>query len=210
MYLGFKNNPEDLDKHIIKKKLRKKYKIIKKYAPSQVAKILADGKIMGRCRGGMEFGRTPLGNRSIVADPRKYETVAKINQKIKKRDFWMPFTPSMLSEDKNKFYVDSKNLNADFMCMAFETTDFGRKNLKAAIHPSDFTIRPQTVKKKDNEGYYNLIKSFKKITKVGALLNTSLNLHGMPIAMDHIDALYILENSDLDAMVFDKVIVIKK
>ena len=210
MYLGFQNNPDDLEKYIIRKKLHEKFKIIKKYKQSQVAQIIADGKIIGRCCGGMEFGLRALGNRSILADPRKSETITKINQKIKKRDFWMPFTPSMLYEDKNKFFIDRKNLNANFMCMAFETTDFGRKNLKAAIHPSDFTIRPQTVKKKDNKNYYELIKSFKKITNVGALLNTSLNLHGMPIAMDHVDALYILENSDLDAMVFDKVIIIKR
>ncbi len=210
MYLGFQNNPDDLEKYIIRKKLHEKFKIIKKYKQSQVAQIIADGKIIGRCCGGMEFGLRALGNRSILADPRKSETITKINQKIKKRDFWMPFTPSMLYEDKNKFFIDRKNLNANFMCMAFETTDFGRKNLKAAIHPSDFTIRPQTVKKKGNKNYYELIKSFKKITNVGALLNTSLNLHGMPIAMDHVDALYILENSDLDAMVFDKVIIIKR
>ena len=112
--------------------------------------------------------------------------------------------------DLRRALVNHKDLNDNFMSMAFETTLLGRKNLKAAIHPSDFTIRPQTVRKKDNEEYYNLLKSFKKITKVGALLNTSLNLHGMPIAMDYIDALYILDNSDLDAMVFDKVIISKK
>ena len=59
-------------------------------------------------------------------------------------------------------------------------------------------------------GYYNLIKSFKKITKVGALLNISLNLHSMPIALGHVDGLNILLNSDLGAMVFDKIIVMKK
>lgn len=210
MYLGFKNNPDDLNKYIIRKKLKKKYKISKNYTSDQVAKILNDGKIIGRCCGRMEFGLRSLGNRSILADPRKYDTVAKINQKIKKRDFWMPFTPSILYEDKKKYFINHKDLNDNFMSMAFETTLLGRKNLKAAIHPSDFTIRPQTVRKKDNEEYYNLLKSFKKITKVGALLNTSLNLHGMPIAMDYIDALYILDNSDLDAMVFDKVIISKK
>ncbi len=210
MYLGYKNNNEEFKNFIIKKKLHKKYKILRNYKPAQVAKLIADGKIIGRCCGRMEFGLRALGNRSIIADPRKFETVTKINQKIKKRDFWMPFTPSMLFEDKKKFYIDKKNINANFMCMAFKTTDFGKKNLKAAIHPSDFTIRPQTVKKKDNEDYYNLIKAFKKITNVGAVLNTSLNLHGMPIAMDFKDAIYILENSDLDAMVFDKIVLIKK
>ena len=210
MYLGYKNNSNDIENYIKKNKFNKKFIIIKDYKPEKVAKIIANGKIVGRCCGGMEFGLRALGNRSILADPRKFETVAKINQKIKKRDFWMPFTPSVLFEDRNKFYKNNKNLNAKFMSMAFNTTEFGRKNLKAAIHPADFTIRPQTVKREDNKSYYDLIKSFKKITKIGALLNTSLNLHGMPIALNHIDALYILQNSDLDAMVFDKIIVLKK
>ncbi|WP_072090891.1 carbamoyltransferase C-terminal domain-containing protein [Candidatus Pelagibacter communis] len=210
MYLGYKNNPKNIEDYIYKHKLDKKFKIIKNYKPERVAKIISKGMIIGRCCGSMEFGLRALGNRSILADPRKFETIAKINHKIKKRDFWMPFTPSVLFEDRNKFYKNQKNLNAKFMSMAFETTEFGRKNLKAAIHPADFTIRPQTVKREDNKSYYDLIKSFKNITKVGALLNTSLNLHGMPIALSHVDALYILFNSDLDAMVFDKIIVMKK
>ena len=168
------------------------------------------GEIVFFCTGRMEFGQRALGHRSILSDPSNIQSVYRINSAIKKRDFWMPFTPSVLFEDRNKFYKNQKNLNAKFMSMAFETTEFGRKNLKAAIHPADFTIRPQTVKREDNKSYYDLIKSFKNITKVGALLNTSLNLHGMPIALSHVDALYILLNSDLDAMVFDKIIVMKK
>lgn len=210
MYLGYKNNLKDIENYISKNKLYKKFKIIKNYKPDQVAKIISEGKIVGRCCGKMEFGLRALGNRSILADPRKFETVTKINQKIKKRDFWMPFTPSILFEDRKKYFKNQKNLNAKFMSMAFETTEFAKKNLKAAIHPADFTIRPQTVKKEDNKSYYEIIKSFKKITKIGALLNTSLNLHGMPIALNYIDALYILKNSDLDGMVLDNFIILKK
>ena len=59
----------------------------------QIAKWIADGLIIARCKGKMEFGQRALGNRSILADPRRYDTVEKINAKIKYRDFWMPFTP---------------------------------------------------------------------------------------------------------------------
>ena len=166
---------------------------------------------MGRCSGRMEFGLRSLGNRSILCDPRYYRNINKINSKIKKRDFWMPFTPSVLFEDKHKFYKNQKGLNDKFMSMAFETTEFGRKNLKAAIHPADFTIRPQAVKKEDNKSYYNLIKSFKKITKVGALLNTSLNLHGKPTVNNLKQAIYTLNNSNLDCLVVNyKYLIIKK
>ena len=67
------------------------------------------------------------------------------------------------------------------MSMAFHTTKKGQENLQAAIHPADFTARPQMLREKDNPEYYEIIKEFKKITGVGALLNTSLNLHGLPV-----------------------------
>ena len=94
--------------------------------------------------------------------------------------------------------------------MAFHTTSLGQKNLGAAIHPSDFTARPQKLEKQDNPEYYNIIKEFKKLTGVGALLNTSLNLHGLPIARTVKDAFYIINNSDLDCLIVENYLFIKK
>ena len=113
----------------------------------------------------------------------------------------MPFTPTILKEDFNKFIVNPKKIEAKFMSMAFETTKKGKENLKAAIHPADFTARPQLLEKKDNPNYYEIIKNFKKITGVGALLNTSLNLHGLPVVRNAEDALYVFENSGLDSLI---------
>ena len=93
----------------------------------------------------------------------------------------MPFTPSVLDSHKNKYFINSKKINCDFMTMSFDTTQLGKKHLKAAIHPYDHTIRPQIVNKKTCYHYYSLISEFKKLTGIGALLNTSLNVHDKPI-----------------------------
>ena len=121
----------------------------------------------------MEFGQRALGNRSVLVDPRKVN-FNKINQK-QFRDFWMPFTPTILMEDVTVL-INKKMLFA-FYDNGFFTNRNNKDNIIAAIHPADQTTRPQMLKK-DNKDYYDLILKFKKITKVGALLNTSFNLHG--------------------------------
>ena len=74
-----------------------------------IVNYISKGKVLGRFKGRMELGQRALGNRSILADPRKPEIIKLINQKIKMRDFWMPFTPSILSEYKEKYLVNEKN-----------------------------------------------------------------------------------------------------
>ena len=210
MYLGYKIKQTEIIKYINKYKVRNKYKIIKNFKPKKIAELIFKGNVVGRCAGNMEFGLRALGNRSILCDPRYFSNINKINAKIKKRDFWMPFTPSILKEDFNKLIKNPKHLNSKFMSMAFHTTSLGQKNLGAAIHPSDFTARPQKLEKQDNPEYYNIIKEFKKLTGVGALLNTSLNLHGLPIARTVKDAFYIINNSDLDCLIVENYLFIKK
>ena len=210
MYLGHQIKKDEINKFINEKQIKKKYKILRNVKSKKIAKLIFDGNIIGRCAGKMEFGLRALGNRSILCDPRYFSNINKINAKIKKRDFWMPFTPSILKEDFKKFIKDPKNLNAKFMSMAFNTTKIGQKNLGAAIHPSDYTARPQKLEKKDNNEYYNIVKEFKKLSGVGALLNTSLNLHGLPIVRTVQDAFYVFENSDLDGLVVESFLFIKK
>ena len=122
----------------------------------------------------------------------------------------MPFTPTILKEDFNKMIKNPKKIESRFMSMAFDTTDFGKKNLQAAIHPADYTARPQCLSRKDNPEYYDIINNFKKLTGVGALLNTSLNLHGLPVVRSAKDAIYVFENSDLDLLIIENFIFKKK
>ena len=97
------------------------------------------------------------------------------------RDFWMPFTPSIIDKKFNKYVKLNRKLNFDFMTCCVDSTELGRIHLKAAIHPGDYTVRPQKVTKNTCPKYYKLINQFLKISGIGAVLNTSLNMHEYPI-----------------------------
>jgi carbamoyltransferase len=167
--------------------VKKNYISIKDPNQKKTARLIASGEIIAFCVGKMEFGSRALGARSFVCDPSNLIAKKKLNDLIKKRDFWMPFTPSILKESYSKYIINPKKISSDFMTIAFDTTPLGKKHLKAAIHPEDFTSRPQIVDKKINPKYHNLIKEFKKISGVGAVLNTSLNVHEKPIISKPID-----------------------
>jgi len=167
-------------------------------------------KIIGRFAGKSEWGARALGNRSILCDPRSKENIDILNQKIKSRDYWMPFAPSIISEDVDLYFNNKKNLNSDFMQISFDATDFAKRNIPAAIHPIDFTLRPQVVRKETNKNYYNLIDNFKHLTGVGCLLNTSFNLHGNPNVGTPEHAFYTFINSGLDVLNIENYIFYKK
>ena len=179
--------------------LKNKNKIIfKKVKPKDVALILNSGEVVARFSlNNFEFGPRALGNRSIIADPRSIDTIHYINKSVKVRDFWMPFAPSVLEEDFEKYFISNKKNNFNFMTGSLDTTNFGKKLLGGGIHPFDKTARPQKVKKKINKEYYELIKEFKKISGVGALLNTSFNIHGEPIVFSPQDAFKSFMSSGL-------------
>ncbi len=210
VYLGPEFSNEYIEKLIAEKGLGNKYEIKRNTPAKEVAAMLAEGKVIGRCAGRMEFGARALGNRSILANPKFPDIVQKINEQIKNRDFWMPFTPSMLAERADDYLVNPKGIKAPFMTIGFETTEKARRDLPGALHPADHSARPQIVSREDNPEYYELIKEFENITGVRALLNTSFNLHGYPIVMSPEDALHVFENSDIDAVLLNRFLVIKK
>jgi len=177
---------------------------------SQVARTLSSGKVVGRCSGRSEFGARALGNRSILADPRRTDVVRTINEKVKCRDFWMPFAPSILQERTQDYLINPKNLSAPYMTLAFETTPLAQKELPAALHQADLTCRPQMVAKTANPGYHALISEFEKLTNVGSVLNTSFNIHGEPIIQTGHDAIDVLKRSGLDALLLGNYWIEKK
>ena len=95
------------------------------------------------------------------------------------------------------------------MTMSFDTSMLAKKNLGAACHPFDKTARPQLVSKKYNPRYYELISEFKKITGIGAILNTSFNLHGEPIVYSPVDAIRTFKNSGLEYLNIDNFLIQK-
>lgn len=209
LYLGGDFSEANI-KHILKKPGFKKFKTEKpKNIESKVAKLLSEGKIVARFKGKMEWGARALGNRSILAHPGKLEVISEINDQIKSRDFWMPFAPSILEEDKDKYFVNKKDIAAPYMITTFQSTKEGRHKLKAAMHQYDHTLRPQIIYRDWNPTYYELIKEFKKITGIGAVLNTSFNLHGFPIVYTPEDALDVFEKSKLKFLALGPFLVSK-
>ncbi len=171
-----------------------------------VAKLLAQGKIVARFAGRDEFGPRALGNRSILADPRSCEVIRKINFAIKMRDFWMPFAPAILEEDAPKYLKNYRP--TPFMIESFATTGKA-KEIIAGLHPFDLSCRPQTINRQQNPQFYDIIREFKKLTGVGAVLNTSFNLHGFPIVGTPEAAITTFLNSGLDALAIGRYLVLK-
>ena len=182
----------------------------KKTNDQKIAKILAEGHPVARFSlKSHEFGPRALGNRSILADPRNQESINIINKYIKVRDFWMPFAPSVLEEDANKIMHVIKNHKNHYMTISFDVKKNFVDKIPAAVHPFDKTCRPQFVSKLINPEYHNLITEFKKISKIGVLLNTSFNLHGEPIVFSPKDALKSFLKSGLKYLYMGDYLVTK-
>jgi len=198
LYLGPEYGNEYIENIIKTKNLKQKYKIRKiKEINKEVAKLLADGKIVARCSGKSEWGARALGNRSILSNATNMETIKILNETIKDRDFWMPFTPSILDKFAKRYFVNPKGVFAPYMCITFESTKQARKDIPAAMHTYDQTLRPQVVTKEYNPDYYKIIEEFSRLTGRGGILNTSFNLHGEPNVLTPEDAIHTVENSDL-------------
>lgn len=184
------------------------YHVEKYNSEEQILEKILQNKIIAVCRGRMEMGQRSLGNRSILADPRTRTNVEKINNSIKKRDFWMPFAPIILSEYQDLLVENPKNLESPFMTIAFETKD-GKNKIPAAVHQADGTARAQLLKKEQNPILWNLIFKFYEKTGIPALLNTSFNLHGEPIVRTIQDGLRVFEKSELEVLWLDNHIIEK-
>jgi carbamoyltransferase len=209
IYLGAEYDSNKVITAVKNANLHEKFTVIEDFTQDQVARWIADGNIIGRFSGRMEFGQRALGNRSIIADPRDFEVVEKINKKIKYRDFWMPFTPSMTKEFSKQSIVNSKGFSSPFMTMAFDQNPSSPK-LDGVVHPADKTVRPQILKKSDNPNYFSLLEKVEKNIGCACVLNTSFNMHGDPIVEKPEDAIRTFERSELDILLFDKVAVFRK
>jgi carbamoyltransferase len=176
----------------------------------RVAELLVTDGVVARCAGRMEFGARALGNRSILANPGDPKVVGLINRMIKNRDFWMPFAPTVLAERAGEYLVNPKRLASPYMMLAMPTTAAGRAALPAAIHPQDATARPQILEESWNPEYHALIREFERRTGVGAVLNTSFNLHGEPIVASAGDAVDTFERSGLPHVAIGHWLISKK
>jgi carbamoyltransferase len=174
-----------------------------------VARLLSKGRIVARFKGRCEFGARALGNRSILANASRLDSVRTINEMIKCRDFWMPFAPSVLAERSEDYFRKPKPMPSPHMIMTFDTHENKRDAMCAALHPYDFTGRPQEVSEKLNPDYYRLLKHYEEMTGEGIILNTSFNLHGEPIVCTPEDALRVFDISGLQHLALENVLLSK-
>ena len=173
---------------------------------NKVTDSLAQQKIIGWFQGKMECGARALGNRSIIADPRSNLIKDLINSKIKLREMFRPFAPSILREHVSDWFENDNDV--PYMSKVFKIKNEKRELVPAITH-RDGTGRLQTVKRDDNIKYYNLINSFYKKTNVPLLLNTSLN-ENEPIVCNPNEAINLFLRTDMDLIVIENFYITKK
>lgn len=159
------------------------------------AELLAEGKIIGWFQGRMESGPRALGNRSILMSPEKAENKDIINARVKFREAFRPFCPSIIEESRCEYLNGSRE--EPFMITSFDANTAKRDKIPAVVHV-DGTVRPQTVREEVNPKYYDLIKRFGDITGIPVILNTSFNIRGDPIVCSPRDAIKCFYDTGLD------------
>lgn len=172
----------------------------------EIAKLIADGKIIAWFQGRMEFGPRALGNRSILADPRRADMKDIINAKVKFREPFRPFAPSVLEEKADEYFEGPSH--SPFMLLVAPVKE-SKKNIIPAVTHVDGTARVQTVNTTQNPLYYRLISEFEKLTGVPVILNTSFNVKGEPIVFSPDDAIKCFLKTDIDYLVMANYIIQK-
>jgi carbamoyltransferase len=186
-----------------------KYKV-KKYSSKIIGERINSGDVIGRYCARAEFGQRALGNRSILASISYPGIVEKINKKIKSRDFWMPFALSIIDTEFKKYFYNNKSLDPFYMTTCYELKKYiDLKEFQNVVHPADRTGRPQIVTLENNYEYYNLLKAVKKSTGVGAILNTSFNIHKKTIVETIDDAIDVFKSTNLDGIIINDYFISK-
>ena len=224
-YLGPKFSDQEIKNSL--NNLKAKFsKFNSKQLVEITAKELSQSKTVGWFQGSMEFGPRALGCRSVLADPRSEKMQKELNLKIKFRESFRPFAPSILREDLNEWFdfdsdspymlfVSEVKKNKQIEMKESEKNLFGidKLNIKRSIIPAithvDYSARIQTVHKETNPKYYDLILEFKKITNCPILVNTSFNVRGEPIVCSIEDAFNCFMGTNLDILVIEDFILYK-
>ncbi|MGO4664728.1 carbamoyltransferase family protein [Bosea sp. 2RAB26] len=183
---------------------------LKRLAPKEVApvtaRLLAEGKLVGWVQGKAEFGPRALGNRSILADPRPANAKDLLNAKVKYREAFRPFAPSILAEHGTDWFENYQDSPYMERTLVWKPPVRGR--VPAVVH-EDATGRLQSVTADRNERYHALISAFHAITGVPVILNTSFNIMGKPILHTAEDAILMFYTSGLDALVVEDWLLVK-
>lgn len=230
-YLGNSYDNDDVEHFIVEKAVVAHRCDNDLVTYKKVAGYLSENKIIGWFRGRMEFGPRALGNRSIIASPLSQEMQSKINLKIKYRESFRPFAPSVLEEKMNEYFdlgQDSPymllvgHVNSE-RCIPFDkrklleeskgnmipVVNVARSDIPAITH-LDYSARVQSVNEERNPDYYHLISEFEKLTGCGVIVNTSFNVRGEPIVCSLEEAYRCFMRTEMDVLVLEDYIFIKE
>jgi carbamoyltransferase len=223
-YLGPQYNNEDIKIFNRKSKAIFHFEANEDLLVQIVTKELLNKNVIGWFQGRMEYGPRALGNRSILADPREIDMLAKLNLKIKKREGFRPFAPISLEEDAFEYYEMDKpspymmltsdlkpefrNVIEDADLSLNQKINFQRSPIASVTH-IDFSSRIQTVNETQNKKIWKLLNEFKKETGTGILINTSFNERGEPIVCSPDDAYNCFMNTGMDLLVMGNYIYFK-
>lgn len=204
-YLGPSYSHEEIKRYLLDHEI-----IFKEYERRDllgvVAELIRDQNVVGWFQGRMEFGPRALGNRSILADPRNPDNWQRVNLKIKFRESFRPFAPSVLLEKVSE-YFELDHPSPYMLLVAPVRKD---KRIIPAVTHIDGSARIQTVSRDENGLFYDLIAEFEKLTGVPILINTSFNVRGEPIVCSPDDAYICFMRTDMDYLVMDNFIIDKK
>ena len=224
--LGPEFSPEKIEA-VLKKYSARYQKLDKNELIKTTARLIAEGKVVGWFQGRMEFGPRALGSRSILADPRRAEMQKILNIKIKFRESFRPFAPSVLWEDTQEYFEIDRE--SPYMLLTAPVRKEKRRqlspeeeNLKGldklkpsrseipAVTHIDYSSRLQTVRREDNPLYYELIQEFKRLTGCSVIINTSFNVRGEPIVCTPEDAYKCFMRTEMDYLVIGPFLLDKK
>ncbi len=178
--------------------------------PDAIANMLADGKVVARFDGRMEFGPRALGNRSILYDTRDPSVNAWLNKRLNRTEF-MPFAPATLIEEIDRCYTGTEGCehSAEFMTITFNCTNEMKRKSPAVVHV-DGTARAQFVTPQNNPGLHAILSAYNKITNIPSLVNTSFNMHESPIVNTPEDAVKTFQQGNLDALAIGPYIALRE
>ena len=211
-FFGPSYDDQFIEKHIINNIVNKKIYSVKLYKnfndlASRAAFLIKEKKIIFWFQDAMEWGPRALGNRSILADPSEKNIKNILNKKIKKRELFRPFAPSVMAEFANDYFY-MHGMQSPFMNIIFKAKE-NTKNLYPGIVHVDGSSRVQTVSEKENKKFYKLINEFYKISNCPILINTSLNINE-PIAQSPSDAFYSFIQCKAECIVLNNWLIEKK
>ena len=225
-YLGPQNSVADIEDFLRAKNLPYQ-KYTRDQLPEAVAQVLAEGKIVGLHQGRMEFGPRALGARSIIGDPRSAEMQSAMNLKIKYRESFRPFAPSVLREHVGEWF--ELDYDSPYMMLVADVVASRRRemseeekalfgisklNIKRSEIPAvthvDYSSRIQTVRRETNPLYWDIIEAFRQKTGCPVIVNTSFNVRGEPIVCTPEDSYRCFMRTEMDYLVLETCVLDKK